>query len=398
MNSFSGFGHLLHGGDYNPEQWMDTPEIWDEDMRLLNMANCNTVSLGIFAWVSLEPQEDVYTFDWMDEIFERLSRNGQGIILATPSGGKPNWMALKYPEIRRTQPSGQKEHQAGRHNHCATSPVYRAKVREINSLLAQRYGNHPSLLMWHVSNEYGGYCHCELCLAAFRKWLQNRYGTLDKLNAAWWTRFWSHTYSDWEEIIYIDGAVHGLQLDWRRFMTAQCLSFLENEIAPLKEFAPHVPTTTNMMGTYPDNNYWELAKALDVVSWDVYPDWHHSATEIDVAHSTAWNHDLYRSMKGGQPFLLMETTPSQTNWQAVPTPKRPGMHRLMCLQAIAHGSESALYFQFRKSRGSAEKFHGAVVGHDGTSDTRVFREVTKVGHDFAKLDKLSARVSPPRWR
>jgi beta-galactosidase len=259
----------------------------------------------------------------------------------------------------------------------------------MNALLARRYGNHPSLLMWHVSNEYGGYCHCELCLAEFRKWLQKRYGTLDKLNAAWWTRFWSHTYSDWEEIIYIDSPTHGLKLDWNRFMTAQCRSFLENEIAPLKEFAPHVPTTTNMMGNYPDNNYWELAKALDVISWDVYPDWHHTATEIDEAHSTAWNHDLYRSMKGGQPFLLMETTPSQTNWQQVPTPKRPGLHRLMCLQAIAHGSESALYFQFRKSRGSAEKFHGAIVGHDGTSDTRVFREVAEVGSDFAKLGELS---------
>jgi beta-galactosidase len=94
---------------------------------------------------------------------------------------------------------GHKEHQSGRHNHCATSPIYRAKVHEINTLLAQRYGNHPSLLMWHVSNEYGGYCHCELCFAAFRKWLQKRYGTLDKMNAAWWSRFWSHTYGDWEE-------------------------------------------------------------------------------------------------------------------------------------------------------------------------------------------------------
>jgi beta-galactosidase len=391
---FCGFGHLLHGGDYNPEQWMDTPEIWDEDMRLLQRANCNTVSLGIFAWASLEPKEGVYTFEWMDEIFERLARSGQGIILATPSGGKPNWMAREYPEIRRTQPSGQKEHQAGRHNHCPTSPLYRAKVYEINSLLAQRYGSHPALLMWHVSNEYGGYCHCELCLAAFREWLQSRYGTLDKLNAAWWSRFWSHTYTDWEEIIYIDASVHGLQLDWRRFMTAQCLSFLENELQPLREFSSHIPATTNMMGTYPDNNYWEWAKALDVISWNVYPDWHHGTTEIDVAQSTAWNHDLYRSMKGGQPFLLMETTPSHTNWQAVPTSRRPGMHRLMCLQAIAHGSESALYFQFRKSRGSTEKFHGAIVGHDGTSDTRVFREVAEVGCDFAKMDEVSgSRVS-----
>jgi beta-galactosidase len=389
MNYFPGYGHLLHGGDYNPEQWLETPEVIDEDMRLLNLANCNTVSLGIFAWASLEPREGVYTFEWMDEIFEKLARSGQGIILATPSGGKPNWLGLKYPEVRRTQMTGQKEHQSGRHNHCATSPVYRAKVREINTLLAQRYGNHPSLLMWHVSNEYGGYCSCELCFAAFRLWLQKRYGTLDKMNAAWWSRFWSHTYNDWEEITYIDGTVHGLKLDWRRFMTEQGRTFLENEIEPLKEFAPHVPTTTNMMGNYPDNNYWKWADSIDVVSWNVYPNWHHYDTEIDVAQSTAWNHDLYRSMKGGQPFYLMETTPSNTNWQQVPTPKRPGLHRLMCLQAIAHGSESALYFQFRKSRGSTEKFHGAIVGHDGTSDTRVFREVAEVGGDFKKLDEVS---------
>ncbi|HEX8550702.1 MAG TPA: beta-galactosidase [Abditibacteriaceae bacterium] len=389
MTSFSGYGRLLHGGDYNPEQWLETPEVWDEDMRLLQLSNCNTVSLGIFAWASLEPSEGVYSFGWMDEIFERLARNGQSIILATPSGGKPNWMGLKYPEIRRTQMSGQKEHQAGRHNHCATSPVYRAKVREINTLLAERYGSHPSLLMWHVSNEYGGYCSCELCFAAFRKWLQKRYGTLEKMNAAWWSRFWSHTFGDWEEITYIDSTVHGLQLDWRRFMTEQGRTFLENEIEPLKEHSPHVPTTTNMMGNYPDNNYWQWADSIDVISWNVYPDWHHFDTEIDVAQSTAWNHDLYRSMKGGQPFYLMETTPSQTNWQQVPTPKRPGIHRLMCLQAIAHGSESALYFQFRKSRGSIEKFHGAIVGHDGTSDTRVFREVAEVGSDFKKLQEVS---------
>src|SRR4028119_1672407 len=191
-NSFRGFGRLLHGGDYNPEQWMDTPEIWDDDMRLPQMANCTTVSLGIFAWASLEPQEGVYTFEWMDEIFEHLARSGQSIILATPSGGKPNWMALKYPEIRRTQMSGQKEHQAGRHNHCATSPIYRAKVREINSLLAQRYGRHPALLMWHVSNEYGGYCHCELCLAQFRKWLPARHGPPHRPHAARWCRSSGH--------------------------------------------------------------------------------------------------------------------------------------------------------------------------------------------------------------
>lgn len=388
-DTFSGFGQLLHGGDYNPEQWLDTPLILDEDLRLLKLSHCNAVSLGVFAWASLEPREGEFTFGWMDDAFERLARNGQRIILATPSGGKPNWMAKRYPEIRRTQMSGQKEHQAGRHNHCTTSPLYREKVRLINTELARRYGTHPALAMWHVSNEYGGYCHCELCLADFRVWLRARYGTLEKLNTAWWTRFWSHTYSDWDEIEYIDSSTHGLVLDWKRYMTDQALSFLQNEIAPLREYSSGVPVTTNMMGTYPDNNYWKWAPALDVISWNVYPAWHEQESEIDVACSTAWNHDIYRAMGGGAPFLLMETTPSQTNWQKVSTPRRPGLHRLMCLQAIAHGSESALYFQFRKSRGSIEKFHGAIVGHDGTEHTRVFREVSEVGRDFEKLREVS---------
>jgi beta-galactosidase len=176
------------------------------------------------------------------------------------------------------------------------------------------------------------------------------------------------------------------------------LSFLQNEIEPLKEFSPHVPTTTNMMGNYPDNNYWKWAPSIDVDQLECYPDWHHFENEIGVAQSTAWNHDLYRAMKGGQPFYLMETTPSNTNWQAVPTPKRPGMHRLMCMQAIAHGSESALYFQFRKSRGSTEKFHGAIVGHDGTDDTRVFREVAEVGATSQNWKKFPARASWPKSR
>lgn len=392
--TFAGFDHLLHGGDYNPEQWMDEPGIWEQDMRLMKLAHCNTFSVGIFSWVSLEPQEGRFEFDWLDRILDRLAENGMRVILATPSGAKPPWMSLKYPEICRVAPNGLRESHVGRHNHCPTSPVYREKVRIINTRLAERYKDHPAPLLWHLSNEYGGYCYCDLCMAAFRRWLQARYGTLEALNHAWWTRFWSHSFNDWNEIQAVDGAVHGMQLDWRRFMTDQVIDFMRHEMAPLQEHTPQRPVTTNFMGTYDAYNYWKMARHLDVVCWDNYPDWHGEGTDWQVGRSVAFVHDIYRAMKGGQPWLLMESTPSVTNWRPVSVPKRPGMHRLSSLQAVAHGSDSVLYFQWRKSRGSAEKFHGAVVDHAGHEHTRVFEDVAEVGRQLEKLTALAGTRTP----
>ena len=215
---------ILHGADYNPEQWLRYPGVIDEDFRLMKLAHMNSVSLGIFSWAALEPEEGKYDFGWMDDIFTRAEKDGVSVVLATPSGAKPNWLALRYPEIRRVAPNGLRRLQNGRHNHCLTSPVYREKVKAINTRLAERYGRHPSLVMWHVSNEYGGHCWCNFCKDAFRDWLKEKYQTLEALNEAWWTRFWSHTYTAWEEIDDIDDSVNGLTLDWYRFMTHQCRS------------------------------------------------------------------------------------------------------------------------------------------------------------------------------
>ncbi|MCX7045681.1 MAG: beta-galactosidase [Candidatus Sumerlaeota bacterium] len=383
---------LLHGGDYNPEQWMDEPGIWDQDMRLMKLAHINSASIGIFSWVMLEPEEGRYEFDWLDDIFDRLSKNGQRVILATPSGAKPAWLSAKYPEIRRVQANGLRDPHIGRHNHCPTSPVYREKVRAINTRLAERYANHPALAMWHLSNEYGGYCYCDLCFAAFRQWLERRYGTLDALNRAWWTRFWSHVYTDWRQIECVDPSVHGMQLDWKRFMTDQCVDFMRGEIEPLRQANPNIPVTTNMMGTYEVLNYWKFVPHLDVLSWDSYPDWH-SGDDVETACGVAFHHDIYRAMKQGRPFILMESTPSQTNWQPIGRPKRPGMHRLASLQAVAHGSDAVCYFQWRKSRGSSEKFHGAVVDHAGHEHTRVFQQVAALGAELEKLAPVAGSVA-----
>ena len=379
--------HFLHGGDYNPDQW--PAEIWDDDMRLMKAAGCNAMSVGIFSWVHLEPSEGRFTFEWLDTIMDKLAANGAFAVLATPSGSKPAWMSEQYPEICRVGSDGRREPHRGRHNHCPTSPVYRRKVELINARLAERYKDHPALLLWHLSNEYGGECHCELCYAAFREWLKRRYGTLEDLNRAWWAAFWGHDVTDWEQIRPVDGSMHGTMLDWRRFVTHQTADFMQAEIAPLKRLAPGVPVTTNMMGTWADGlDNWKLAPHLDVVAWDNYPFYHDRDGDWKTAAAISFAHDIYRSFKGGRPYLLMESTPSACNWWPVMKLKRPGIHRLTSLQAVAHGADSVMYFQWRAGRGCSEKFHGAVVDHTGTGETRVFREVAEVGDILKKLDPV----------
>jgi len=254
------FPHIIHGGDYNPDQWLDRPDILEEDIRLMKEANCNTMSVGIFAWASLEPEEGKYDFDWLDQVFERLHNNDIKVILATPSGARPDWMADKYPEVLRVNADRKRILFGGRHNHCYTSPVYREKTQEMNRKLAERYGDHPALILWHISNEYGGECHCDKCQEAFRDWLQKKYGTLENMNKAWWSSFWSHTYTDWSRVESPapNGmqSIHGLKLDWKRFVTAQTIDFYKNEIKPLRELTKDIPITTNFMGLYDGLDYW----------------------------------------------------------------------------------------------------------------------------------------------
>ena len=391
---------MLHGGDYNPDQWIRTPEVWDEDMRLMKLAGCNAMSVGIFSWASIEPAEGQFEFGWLDTIMDKLAAHDAFAVLATPSGARPAWLSFKYPEVLRVRADRGRNLHGRRHNHCFTSPVYREKVATINRLLADRYKDHPALLVWHVSNEYGGECHCELCRAAFVAWLRTKYhDDLDALNHAWWTAFWSHTFTEWSQIEppspIGEHSTHGLRLDWRRFVTDQTIDFFRSEIAPLRELTPDVPVTTNFMGLYEGLDYWQFAPAVDVVSWDNYPQWHAPAGDAQVAAGIAFVHDINRCLKGGKPFMLMESVPSATNWAPVAKLKRPGMHLLSSLQAVAHGSDTVQYFQYRKSRGSSEKFHGAVVDHVGHEHTRVFRDVAEVGAALKKLAPIVGTTVRP---
>ncbi len=379
---------VAFGGDYNPEQW--PPEVWAQDYRLFEAARIDTVTLGVFDWALIQPAEDVYDFALLDQIVQRATDEGRSICLATATGAHPAWLARAYPDVTRTDFEGRKHRYGQRHNACPSSPAFRRLSRELARRIAERYAANPAVIAWHIGNEYGGACYCELCAAGFRDWLRKQYTSLEALNAAWYTTFWSHTFAEWDEIEPPSAltehwrgpdhtAFQGITLDYLRFMSDAMLTNFLDEKAAIRESSPEVPVTTNFMGMYRQIDYHRWAPHLDFVSWDNYPPDDTSQPRM------AFTHDLMRGLKDGQPFWLMEQTPSCTACRDINPLRRPGVMRLWSWQSVAHGADSVLFFQLRASRGACEKYHGAVIGHAGRADTRVFREVAELG---AELDRL----------
>lgn len=378
---------MLYGGDYNPEQWDEA--VWEEDMRMFRLAGIDCVTLNVFNWAALQSDEVTYHFERLDKIMELVRKNNLKVVMATSTAAHPAWMAKKYPEVLRTEFNGMKRKFGSRHNSCPNSPVYQKYSVALARKLAERYGTYNNIVTWHISNEYGGECYCENCEKAFRVWLKEKYGSIEALNKAWNTSFWGHTFYDWDEIVVPNlqsehfaqdrTTFQGISLDYRRFNSDSILHNYLGEYEAVKAVTPHIPVTTNLMGFYKALDYQKWAGYMDVVSWDNYPD------PTDPPALVAMRHDLMRGLKQGAPFMLMEQTPSVTNWQSYNLLKRPGDMRLISYQAVAHGADTVMFFQMRRSIGACEKFHGAVIDHVGTENTRVFREVSQLGEELKQL-------------
>ncbi len=394
-------GKIIHGGDYNPEQWLDRPDILEKDIEYMKQAGVNEATLGVFSWAMYEPREGEFHLEWLHEIMDRLYENGIYTILATPSAARPAWLDSKYPEVMRVDDMGIRRRHGLRHNHCLSSGVYREKVSIINRKLAEEVGDHPGLLAWHISNEFGGECFCDLCKAKFQDFLRKRYnGDIEKLNHEWWATFWSARYSDFSEVEppYANGqiAIMGHKLDWRRFTTWNYADYTRSEIRAIREGSKKkdVPITTNLMKRFYDIDYRVLAKELDVISWDSYPLMHNDWESYeDTMIEGAFDHAIMRGLRKDKPFLLMESCPGSVNWSEYNKLKRPKVHEQFSLQAVACGSDSVQYFQWRQSRGAWEQFHGAVVSHLGTNDTRIFREVAHTGETLKKIAEVEGSTS-----
>ncbi|MFH8414709.1 beta-galactosidase [Streptomyces collinus] len=391
---------IRYGGDYNPEQWPQ--EVWDEDHRLFTRAGIDTLTVGVFTWSLTQPAPDTYDFTVLDRILDGAATEGRRVCLATGTAALPPWLAKRHPEVNRTDFEGRRHRYGQRHDFCPSSPAYREHAITLASRLAERYAHHPALLAWHINNEYGGACYCERCAEAFRQWLRDRHGTLGALNDAWCTTFWSHRYTDWDQIEPPNAltehwrgpdhtAFQGNTLDYFRFTTDALLGCFLAEKEAIRAHDPDTPVTTNFMGLFRPLDYHRWAPHLDFASWDNYPPLDAPPTRPALAH------DLMRGLKDGAPFWLMEQTPSTTACRDVNPLRRPGELRLATFQAIAHGADAALYFQMRASRGACEKYHGAVIGHAGRDDTRVFREVAALGRELEALgDRTLGARTPAR--
>lgn len=383
-------GRLAFGGDYNAEQWPES--VWREDVELMREAGVNLVTVGVFSWALLEPEEGRYEFGWLDRVLELLHDSGIAVDLGTASASPPPWFHRAHPDAALVDADGVRRSHGARQSFCPSSPVYRAAATSLAAAIADRYAEHPAVVMWHVHNEYGchnWHCFCDVSAASFREWLQSRYSTLDGLNDAWGTTFWSQHYYDWQEVLppravsYSNFPNPTQQLDWWRFSSDELRACYTAEAAALAARASQ-PVTTNFMGFFKPADYWEFAGQVDLVAHDHYL----VAADPAATQELAMGADLTRSLAGGQPWLMMEHSTSAVNWQPRNRAKAPGEMRRNSLAHLARGADGALFFQWRASVAGAEKFHSALVPHAGTK-TRRWREVVELGADLQAIAEVS---------
>ena len=393
LNAVTEQAGLLFGADYNPEQWPE--ESWPEDIRLMQQAGINLVTLGVFSWARLQPSEGTWDFGWLDRILALLEEGNIRVCLATPTASPPPWLGHRYPSTLPTDAAGTTLWYGSRNQFSPSSAVYRSAALQVTAALAERYGKHPAVVMWHVGNELGQISYDDETAGAFRTWLLRRYGSLEQLNSAWGTTFWSQGYSTWEEILpprtapYLHNPTQ--VLDFKRFTSESLLKLFTAERDIIRQYSPDVPVTTNLMGFFRGADYFSFAGETDLVG----NNWYTDPGQPQTWELGALTHDLCRGLAGGKPWLLMESAASAVNWRPHNSAKEPGALRVDSLSALARGSDGICFFQFRQSAFGAERFHSAVVPLAG-EDTRVFREVAELGSQLQDLRLLAGTPAPSR--
>jgi beta-galactosidase len=373
---------ILFGGDYNPEQW--SPDTWREDVELMQRAGVNLVTVGVFSWASIEPEPGAREFGWLDEVLDLLHGGGIAVDLATPTASPPPWLGIDHPDTLPVDRDGVRLAAGSRNQFSPASRVYRERALALTADLAARYRDHPAVVMWHVGNEYGQVDYGPEAEREFRLWLRERYGSIDALNDAWVTSFWSQRYRDFSDVMPPRRAPYLINptqsLDFRRYTSDQMLRCYTELRDAIRGAGASQPITTNFMGLFSHVDYWSWAPHVDVVSDDQYPD----PADPDAPADIALAQDLMRSLGAGAPWMLMEQAITATSWREHNLPKSPARARLDSLQAVARGADGVCFFQWRQSRAGAERFHAALLPHAG-SDSEVFEGACRQGADMALL-------------
>lgn len=389
---------LYFGADYNPEQWQR--ETWPRDIEQMVTLGVNLVSLGVFSWSLIEPREGEYEFEWLDEVVEHLHGGGIRVNMATATASPPAWMTDQYPSVAAVNREGVCLSHGGRQHHSPSSTVYREKSVQLVEQIAARYAEHPALEMWHVNNELGchtPHCYGEEAAIAFRQWLQDKYTTVGNLNDAWSTRFWSQSYSSFDEInpprlTPVGTFPNGSQVhDFMHFSSDQLLRQFIAERDAIRRFDSTHPITTNFMSMRHISamDYWKWAEEVDFVSTDHYAEAENPKAHVELAFAA----DLTRGLAGGKPWLLMEHSPAAVNWQPRNVPKDSDETIRHAMSHVARGSQGVMFFQFKQSQGGSERFHSAMVPHVGTA-SRVTRTMEDLGQQLGALADLTSQNPP----
>ena len=381
---------IWYGGDYNPEQWPEA--VWDDDVRHMQRAGVTMATVGVFSWARIQPEEGVFDYDWLDRVIDKLHAGGIAVDLATGTASPPPWATARYPGILPQTRDGVRLWPGSRQHYAPTSPDYRRLAAALVEQTVARYRDHPAVVLWHINNELGchvAYDYSDAAAAAFRAWLRARYTTIDALNEAWGTWFWSQHYTDFEQIVpprRTPASVNpGSLLDFRRFSSDALFDLFRMEKQIIRDAGATQPITTNFMGPFPPTDYRRWAQELDVISDDSYPD----PRDPEAFRTTAFARDLMRSLKPGTPWILMEQAPNAVNWRANNAPKAPGQMAAFSMQAVGRGADGVLFFQWRQAAAGSEKFHSAMLPHAGP-DTRTHREVSDLGAALKELGELPA--------
>lgn len=381
---------LAYGGDYSPEQWPE--ELWPEDIALMREAGVNAVNLGVFSWGLLEISDGVFEWGWLDRIMDLLHDGGIGVNLATPTAAPPIWLLQAHPEIATVDARGVRVSQGGRLAWSPSSATFRRYALRVVRAIAERYGKHPALRLWHVSNELGNEnarSYDDETGAAFQRWLAERHGSVEVLNQSWGSAFWGHHYTSFDQVqpprFASTGHNPGLLLDFERFTSDALLGHYEAERAVLREVTPDIPITTNFMVMNEPgvHDYAAWAKGVDLVANDHYT----IGADPHRAGELAFSADRTRGIAGGEPWLLIEHSTAAVNWQGVNRAKRPGEMRRDTLAHIARGADGAMFFQWRASTAGAEQYHSSILPHAG-ADSTIFRDATSLGGDLSSLGRI----------
>lgn len=388
------------GTDYYPEQW--EAERWETDAQMMQEAGIEVIRIAEFAWSLMEPSEGCYDFSLFDKVIEIFSKYKIRVVLGTPTATPPKWLVDAYPSILQEDKQGHARVFGSRRHYCFNSEIYREKAANIVRKMAEHYASDPNVEAWQIDNEFGcqntTYCYCDDCAAAFRRWLQKKYKTIDRLNEIWGTVFWSQVYRSFDEIIPprastcedscsdTKGQNPSLMLDYKRFSSDSIVEFQQKQIDIIKEYT-NVPVTTNFMGYFSEIDYYKLAENLDFVSWDNYPD-----TQWGRAYPVngAFGHTMMRSFKKA-PIWVMEQQSGPCGWGKMGGNPEPGKLRLWTWQAIANGAETVVYFRWRAALCGTEQYWYGILNQDGRKNRR-YEEITHTAKEIKQFTKKAPHL------